>query len=102
MASFLSTHNNLKKKWTPTSLIVLANAAGLLDVLLSDSTREELDGWAVTLGLDPSDYKDKTTLKRAMYAANSTQRVAGPCSCMRHVPCTGTFRGTCVLVFCYA
>ena len=33
---------------------------------------------AVTLGLDPSDYKDKTQLKRAMYAANSTQRVAGP------------------------
>ena len=30
----------------------------VLDVLLSDSTREELDGWAVTLGLDPSDYKD--------------------------------------------
>jgi len=30
LASFLSTHNNLKKKWTPTSLIVLANAAGLL------------------------------------------------------------------------
>ena len=35
----------------------------VLDVLLSDSTREELDGWAVTLGLDPSDYKDKTQLK---------------------------------------
>jgi len=50
----------------------------VLDVLLSDSTREELDGWAVTLGLDPSDYKDKTQLKRAMYAAHSTQRVAGP------------------------
>ena len=48
-----------------------------LDVLLSDSTREELDGWAVTIGLDPSDYKDKTQLKRAMYAAHSTQRVAG-------------------------
>jgi len=45
----------------------------VLDVLLSDSTREELDGWAVTLGLDPSDYKDKTQLKRAMYAAHSTQ-----------------------------
>ena len=24
----------------------------VLDVLLSDSTREELDGWAVTLGLE--------------------------------------------------
>jgi len=50
----------------------------VLDVLLSDSTREELDGWAVTLGLDPSDYNDKTQLKRAMYAAHYTQRVAGP------------------------
>ena len=33
---------------------------------------------AVTLGLDPSDYKDKTQLKGAMYAAHFTQRVAGP------------------------
>jgi len=49
-----------------------------LDVLLSDSTREELDGWAVTLGLDPSDYKYKTLLKRAIYEARSTQRDAGP------------------------
>ena len=32
----------------------------VLGVLLSNSTREELDGWAVTLGLNPSDYKDKT------------------------------------------
>ena len=33
LASFLSTHNtNLKKKRTPTSLIVLANPAGLLGV----------------------------------------------------------------------
>lgn len=30
----------------------LANDA-VLDVILSDSTREELDGWAVTFGLDP-------------------------------------------------
>ena len=34
----------------------------VLDGHLSDSTREELDGWAVALGLDPSDYKDKTQL----------------------------------------
>jgi len=41
----------------------------VLGVLLSDSTREELDGWAVTLGLDPSDYKDKTRMRYILLSA---------------------------------
>ena len=56
----------------------------VLGALLSDSTREELDGWAVTLGLEPSDYKDKTQLKRAMYVAHSTHHVDGPTPSKQH------------------